>query len=453
MFSNCTPVSLEEMLAAREKRAETQREIIGKFQSAIICFTMNMPGPYKRFDLLDHAFDEGSRLLLRRIGDIGAALAFHRELRENTGCEGFYAVKADAAALKRLAIELEERHPLGRLFDIDVFDEEGTRVAGADFGRAERRCLICGEPVWQCGHSRAHTAEELSLKAAGLLQSYYDEAFAERVAALAQRALLYEVAATPKPGLVDRANNGAHKDMNFFTFLESASVLGPFFRRCALRGMSGAEPENLLEELRLCGVMAEDEMLLATKGVNTHRGAIFSLGILAAAAGYLYRRGEALRVGRLSEICGRIAGRTREALPATAMSHGGAVYQKYGLTGIRGEAASGFASAVSFGLPALKKAGEDGLDMNAACVSALLELLAVVEDTNVVHRGGPKALQELQARIKTAKTGDRLCFAKELDIDLSRRGISPGGCADLLAVSLMLKFLTDGDEDEKINSV
>jgi holo-ACP synthase/triphosphoribosyl-dephospho-CoA synthase len=444
MFSNCTPVALEEMLAAREKRAATQRELIERHKSPLICFTMNMPGAYKRFSLLEKAFDEGSRMILRRIKDIGAKLAFHTENRESTGFEGFYAVKADAAALKRMAIEIEERHPLGRLFDIDVFDESGARLGGADFGRTERSCLICGKPVWQCGRSRAHTAEELSLKAAGLLQSYFDVAFAEKVAAYAQRALLYEVAATPKPGLVDRANNGAHKDMDFFTFLDSASVLRPYFKRCALQGMSGGAPESLLEELRLCGVMAEEDMLKATNGVNTHKGAIFSLGVLAAAAGYLYGGGEEIRVERLSEICAKIAGRTPGELPKeTAQTHGRDAYKKYGLTGIRGEAASGFASAVNVGMSELIQAEKDGLDINTSCVAALLRLLAVAEDTNVAHRGGQETLLELQARIKTAKNCNLLQFAKELDAELNERGISPGGCADLLAVSLMIKFLTD----------
>jgi holo-ACP synthase/triphosphoribosyl-dephospho-CoA synthase len=403
-----------------------------------------MPGAYKRFPLLERAFDEGSRLVFRRIKDIGAELAVYMEIRENTGCEGFYAVKAGAAALKRLAMEIEERHPLGRLFDIDVFDEDGTRLGGADYGRGERSCIVCGRPVWLCGRSRAHTAEELSAKAAGLLQAYFDGAFAEKVAAYAQRALLYEVAATPKPGLVDRANNGAHKDMDFFTFLDSASVLGPYFKRCALQGMGGAAPESLLDELRLCGVMAEESMLEATNGVNTHKGAIFSLGILAAAAGYLYGGAEQMSVERLSRVCAIIAGKTPEELPAgKAKTHGGDAYKKYGLTGIRGEAASGFASAVNVGLPALIQAEKDGLDINTACVAALLKLLAVAEDTNVAHRGGQKALRELQARIKTAKKGEELDFAKALDAELNGRGISPGGCADLLAVSLMFKFLTD----------
>jgi triphosphoribosyl-dephospho-CoA synthetase len=214
--------------------------------------------------------------------------------------------------------------------------------------------------------------------------------------------------------------------------------------------MGGGAPENLLDELRLTGIMAEEAMLEATSGVNTHKGAIFSLGILAAAAGYLYGNGEEIRVERLSEICARIAGKTPEELPAkTPATHGRDAYKKYGLTGIRGEAASGFASAVRAGLPALMQAEEDGRGTNFACVTALLRLLAVAEDTNVAHRGGAEALRELQDRIVTAESDDMLHLAKELDLDLTARGISPGGCADLLAVSLMLKFLTDGDEEEK----
>ncbi|MDR1705275.1 MAG: citrate lyase holo-[acyl-carrier protein] synthase [Clostridiales bacterium] len=451
-FAGSKPVTLEEVLSARENRAALQREIIENYKTSLICFTMNIPGEYKRFPLQEKAFGEGFSMILRRLEGIGAEVVYKAEICENTGYEGFFAVKANAARLKRLALMIEDRHPLGRLFDIDIFDENGTRLSGSDYGRPARACIICGKPVWECGRARKHPADELALKTAEIMRDYFDDTFADWVGGLAQKALLYEAAATPKPGLVDRENSGAHSDMDFFMFLDSVSVLGPFFRRCAMKGINYSKtPETLLDALRLMGMTAEDDMLRATNGVNTHKGAVYSLGILSAAAGCLYSMDEEMTAEKLSDLCAAIAGK-EAGTPQTETpgSHGGAVYKQYGLSGIRGEAASGFKSALNHGLPALCAAWDKGLGPNEACVIALLNLLGVSDDTNIVYRAGLETLRELQTRVSEMLSSnpqpeELMDYAKSLDAELINRGISPGGGADLLAVSLMLSFLTNGN--------
>jgi len=300
---------------------------------------------------------------------------------------------------------------------------------------------------------------------------------ADRAASCAVRALLYEVSATPKPGLVDRNNSGSHKDMDFFTFLDSSSALIPWFRDFFCIGWDYAADSDgkLFSRLRAAGVEAEAEMFKATKGVNTHKGLVFSFAILCGALGKLYGGGDAgagTDSGASSEpghapqpgaesdwhlppdsdalldLCRRLGMCSLADFNAhSAATAGERQYSSYGLTGARGEAAAGFPSALKYGLPALKHWLGQGFSLNGASVLALLSMLSEVDDTNMIHRGGRALAQEakkeagaLLSRITPASFKSLLT---DLDTTFIQKNLSPGGCADLLAVSLMLYFLED----------
>ena len=126
---------------------------------------------------------------------------------------------------------------------------------------------------------------KISCKSVKLFDKYH-----EYLSYLAHKAMLYEVSASPKPGLVDRFSNGAHKDMDFFTFMSSSASLSQFFSHCALEGEKHLDSDlpNLFSSLRIPGISAEKKMFFATNNINTHKGAIFSIGTICAAAGYLY---------------------------------------------------------------------------------------------------------------------------------------------------------------------
>ena len=287
-----------------------------------------------------------------------------------------------------------------------------------------------------------------------------------KIAQCAQKALLYEVSVTPKPGLVDRADNGAHRDMDFFTFLDSAAVLTPYFEECAAAGLEAAEENKgaggkeadhaaLLAKLRGPGKDAEREMIRATGGVNTHKGAIFLLGLLTAAAGYcLGRREESFSADRILRTAGRIAepsladfadtaAESVKGTVGTAESAGLKAYRTDGSTGVRGEAAAGFPSVKHAALPALKKALADGKNVNDAGVEALLELILRVDDTTLLKRCGSRnaleeertLLRELLAIYPPAET------ARHLNERWREKGYSAGGCADLLGAAYFLLFM------------
>ncbi len=165
-----TTVTLEEMLASKEARAETQKRVIEKTGCPLICFTVVMPGKEKLDRRARIIFEAGSRALSKALE--GYETPAWYELVKKTGHEGYYAVKADAKALKALTVSIEETHPLGRLFDMDVLDLSGRPLSRKETGSPERACLICGQNAALCVRSRAHSPEELDRKISDMVAEY-----------------------------------------------------------------------------------------------------------------------------------------------------------------------------------------------------------------------------------------------------------------------------------------
>ena len=443
-------VTLMELLDARERRAARQQALLRRFDVTLICFTMNIPGPEKDSPLIRRGFRLGVSLLEGQLAAAGLT-PLHREQRcENTGCEALYALNCSPLTVKAMTVELEDAAPLGRLLDMDVIRPDGRKVDRQELGLVGRTCLICGGPARVCARSRAHPLEQLRKITEDILKGAVREADETTAARLACQALLYEAAVTPKPGLVDRANNGSHRDMDFFTFQASAAALWPYFARCVRIGSDtrALPPEETFARLRTSGKLAEGEMLRATGGVNTHKGAIFSMGLVCGALGRLdrplWRRPEVV-LGACAAMTRGLTARDFAGLTAeTAVTAGQRQYLQYGVTGVRGQAEAGFPAVLTAGLPRLEEALSRGHSLNDAGCAALLALMAAADDTNLIHRGG----LILQRRIADALT-DRLreepfpepALLREMDEAFIRRNLSPGGTADLLALTYLLYFL------------
>lgn len=274
------------------------------------------------------------------------------------------------------------------------------------------------------------------------------------IGTLSAKALVNEVCATPKPGLVDMENSGAHSDMDLGTFLHSAQALMPYLIELAQAGyLWRGSSSELFPNLRRIGQRAEEAMLSATGGVNTHKGAVFSVGLVCAAGGLFYRQNGHLSAEGVLQLCGEIAGkalaedfkRMNHRIPHT---HGEIIYATFGVRGIRGEAAEGFPSVRNISLPQFRQLRRKGVRLNEAMVQTLLHLIAEVLDTNVLYRVGPDMLDWAQERAREVleRGGilDENGYGRlvELDREFTVRNISPGGCADLLSVT----FLTDALE-------
>lgn len=424
-------VSLFDILQAREARVRQQQNLLEEYRVPLVCFTMNIAGPVKTTPLIRRGFYAGLEQLERQLGKI----RFRQVQELPTGCEAVFAVDMPAQVLKTLCTDIERNHPLGRLFDMDVLDTDGRKLERD----TQRGCIVCGAPGRFCAASRAHSVEQLQAITTEMLTRYFRRSDPERVEALAVESLLDEVYTTPKPGLVDRRNCGSHRDMDLRLFEVSAKALQPYFRRCVEIGQETAarSPEETFSALREAGIKAEEMMLRATGGVNTHKGAIYAMGLLCGSIGRLC---PVFDVDAILTESGNIArSAVREDLAsATGKTAGERLYLRYGIRGIRGEAADGFPSVRNVGLPCFRKGLQDGLSQNDAGAIALLHLIAEGSDTNLWHRGGPDGAHWAAAAAKTLLPHPSREQLAELDDAFIARNLSPGGCADLLSATYFL---------------
>lgn len=439
-------VTLEQMLEARERRAWRLFGLNKQWGLPVVSFSMNIPGPVKASPLIRRGFQEGCAALEHRLPK---AAVKHKELTDAvTGCEGIWVVDMDAMKLKAITTAIEDANPLGRLFDMDVLGPDLQKLDREAVGGGSRDCMVCGAPGRGCASRRIHSVEQLRQATDGILGKHFRERDAQRLGALAVQSLLDEVCTTPKPGLVDRRNSGSHRDMDIHTFMASAAALSPYFHRCAQIGQetAGEAPEATFARLRAAGLQAERDMYAATKGVNTHKGAIFTIGILCGAAGRLWRPEGGWEEAALLE---EVASMTRKPMEedlrhAGADTAGQRFYSSLGIRGIRGEVAAGLPSVAKLGLPAYRRALQEGLDRDMAGAAALLHLIAQVEDTNMLSRGGRSGAaagaEKAAALLEEGVTREAL---EKLDDWFIGRNLSPGGCADLLAAVYFVHSLTE----------
>lgn len=280
---------------------------------------------------------------------------------------------------------------------------------------------------------------------------------AAMLADLAVAALLDEAALSPKPGLVDGRGSGAHADLDLDLMCRSARALHPAFAAMAAAGLRAARPGVALREtLGALGREAEAAMMRATGGVNTHRGAIWSLGLLVGAAGW-HRRAEgshaahaapaAHSVHAVARTAGAVARLPDRHRPARTGHKGERACLDYGVRGARGQAQAGFPHVLRAGLPELRRSRARGDAEPSARVNALLAIMSRLDDTCVLARAGREGLALMQsgaARVLAAGgiatlPGRRLLRA--LEAGMLACNASPGGAADLLAATFFLDRL------------
>ncbi len=443
---------LLQILSARERRAARQRRLLNKYGTSLICFTMNIIGSKKTGPLIKAGFELGDHVLRAQLKAERLPILYSEQHTTKAGYEALYVVDAVPSHLKCITADIEDSMPVGRLFDMDVLDAEGVHWDRGKVGFDRRRCLLCNDLATVCARERRHPPEEVLKKTERLLEDAVIKYDAEHIAQVAVQSLLHELCTTPKPGLCDRRNNGSHTDMDLFTFTASASSLWPYFKVCARIGMYTRDeaPTFTFEKLRFAGKTAEQEMLEATGGVNTHKGAIFTLGLLCGAMGRL-RRAQRVDPAR---VCAEAAAMTRGLVehdlhgledPATA---GEQQFAKHGITGIRGEAESGFPSILNAALPILTEGLQNGMTYNDAGRSALLHLIAAIDDTTLIHRSDGATAKRVRRHMRDILTTNRFPdrrTAEQLDDTFIRHGLSVGGAADLLAATYFLHtFRTEG---------
>lgn len=278
------------------------------------------------------------------------------------------------------------------------------------------------------------------------------------LARLAQESILYEVVLSPKPGLVDALDSGAHRDMDVYTFIRSAASLHEGFGRFAMAGLEHAGTgKELFQKIRQVGMETEKSMLEATGQINTHKGVVFSLGIILAASGRYLRDklaghddippftatdSEAVFQIASEMTAGVVAGDFKDLEKKTVHTHGETLYLRHGFTGIRGEAEKGYPMVRDTALPRFRELSGSLHTEEEIFLEILLHLMSVTEDSNVVSRGGMEALayvkREASAFLATGsmRHPDARRRLNRMNDDFKARNISPGGSADLLSLTI-----------------
>ncbi|MCR4804281.1 MAG: citrate lyase holo-[acyl-carrier protein] synthase, partial [Clostridia bacterium] len=292
-------VQLPDMLACREARAVKQWDLIERYKRPVVSFSMNIAGEIKNTPAISMLQRDGAEEFKAAAAEAGLTLLHEDRSDSFTGPESLLvfgwpgsaqtgnaregevshpsARKGEAthlsavegaSLLKDIGVRIEEETPWGRLYDIDIIGTDGEKLSRP----SPRRCIVCSGPAADCARSRAHGLDQIREKTDELIAQYLGDSLGTAAAS----ALVREAALTPKPGLVDAANNGAHKDMDLELLLASASSLRPFFAQMA--GFSAAYGPDILTLVKV-GKNAEKAMFRATRGVNAHKGAIFAFAL------------------------------------------------------------------------------------------------------------------------------------------------------------------------------
>ena len=278
----------------------------------------------------------------------------------------------------------------------------------------------------------------------------------KRLSSFALKALLYEISLTPKPGLVDKLSNGSHADMNYLTFIDSSVAISRWFDELVLAGFAFLDDDlpKALPVIRNLGLRMETDMFKTTGNINTQKGIIFLMGLSLFACGRIYRRGDRFKT---EEFCGIIKGickdLVRNELIGTVrsdVSHGEAIFRKYGFSGARGEAENGFRTVFEFGLPQLS--GVEELN-DQAMIKCFLAIASYNNDTNILYRGGQEVLLTFQNLCKFALEDFSDTNYSTVVEFCSNENISPGGSADLLAVSIFLYLVMHAEQNEAVTSL
>ncbi|MGV6846001.1 MAG: triphosphoribosyl-dephospho-CoA synthase [Lutibacter sp.] len=447
--------NLTKILSAKEARKEIRKKLAAN-QFATISVSLNIAGYPKNNSVTQQFFD----LILDELKVFFIAnrinISIDKKIKIIDEAGNFYCNKIEDKTinlnnLKLLTEEFEQNHEVGRLIDVDVFNKNGYPISS----HKTKNCLLCEKPATVCMREKNHEYKVLRKfsfeKIQFYLNSMHKKDLLQAICEMANKAILYEVSVTPKPGLVDFEDSGAHSDMNYFTFLNSCAAITPFWLEIGTLAFNyNGDLEKALPEIRKIGIRAENKMLFATNNANTHKGLIFIMGLSVFAIikslienNYIFE--STFFRNKVQKIAKNLIEKELKLSNNKSNSHGEITYQKFGLkgAGARYQAENGFPVIFEKALPFLNnnlnnEILQDKEALNGILKKTLLLIIANVNDSNVLYRNSSEA-ENLKK--KAYLTFQNKMDYKELCEFCKEKNLSPGGSADLLALSIFLYFI------------
>jgi triphosphoribosyl-dephospho-CoA synthase len=484
-----------QLLSARDARAAVVARLAHGLPPtrSLVFLSLNVPGEHKTSARLDRLFGRARAALITpeirpdRISLRGAWVA--EEGRDVLGPWAAVTCEETPAAAKHWCMAVEEALSAGRLVDLDVFGGDGRQADRRSLGLPARRCLVCEQAAVDCIRAGRHAIEDLH----GAVGSLLHDAECQSLADTLVQSARVELELTPKPGLVDRQDNGSHPDLSYELMSRSIDLLPEYYdelirlarpraKRYGGSAEAGQRRTGLpcpvdLDACVAAGRRAEERMAAAI-GSNSHRGYIFLSGLVLlgfaederdedgkrpASAGLRGGRRNAAREGgdacpapeaderapgaAVSTLQDSIAGIARQILtprqPAPGRTHGADLRARLGIGGIHAEALAGLPSVFAHGLPALGQAVARFGDTDGARHYLMAVLMTRVEDTTALHRCGAEGLARLRRdgrRIVAAMDGgdDYLALIAQINQEYRAARLTMGGVADCLAITIAL---------------
>ena len=440
---------ITEFLLDRDKRVAYQEHLLKENKDkTLVTIRINYPGIEKSNYITDNIVNTIYNEILTYYGKF---IVFEDKYKNKEGIVAHFLFDLDFVNVKKEMINVEEEHILGRCLDIDVYTLKNDKVIGisrSDLFKKPRRCFICDLDAKICSRAQTHTIDEIKNYFEVVYKNFKDsqkktDSLAYEVSQMALKAMISEVSTFPSFGLVSPISSGAHKDMDYYTFLNSAVAITPFLKKMFEVGYSYYSPEYIFDAIRDIGKECEEKMFEATNNINTHKGMIFLMGISMAAIGKaLYENKEFYQIQDIiKSMVKNILDDFKELHKKEKLTHGERLYLEYGFTGIRGQVQDGL--SVLFDNIIDNYINSD-LKENDLYTQILIELMARVEDSTVVYRHDISTLRKVQSDAKDllnmggifTEEGRQKCHHLE-DLYI-KENISPGGCADLLAISILL---------------
>jgi len=444
-------------LAAREQRAFLKKQIADK-GFPCLSLSLNVPGFPKSNPTVQlffsHVLTDLKYFLKANLIELSEDESICRP--DDTGdfylspCSGY---GKPIEEIKQLCEDFEGNHSLGRFIDVDLNDAQGNTISSGK----SKPCFFCGErPAIECRRMEAHNSDEIRIfmfsKMAEYCRQQRENILVKRISSLGLKALLDEISLSPKPGLIDKFSNGSHSDMDFQTFLASSAAISGWFEELVRAGFlfKGNDLTKALPVIRNIGLRMESDMYASTKNINTHKGLIFLMGLSLFACGKLFSLQDQFDAETFREIirdiCKDIVGKELVPVKGSKVTHGEEIFMKFGYSGARGEAENGFPMVFEFGLPqltAVEKPGEEEL------FKSLLAISSNNQDTNILYRRGPIVLTSFRNLCKKALEDLNAANLSAVAEFCKSENISPGGSADLLAVTIFVDSVMRADQKKE----